>query len=124
MTQVEVTASRPSGPAASATPSPQPQPARIGGDVTAPSLLTQVKPAYPAAARAQQIQGTVQLLAVIGTDGRIASLQLDPSSSRGSIELVKAAMDAVRQWQYRPAMLNGQPIEFANTITVSFMLSD
>jgi protein TonB len=99
---------------------PPPSPLRIGGNVTAPTLLTAVKPQYPAAARAQGIQGFVQLLGVVDTTGQVVSLQPDPSHGSGNFFLVQAAMEAVRQWRYRPAMLNGQPIEFPTTITVNF----
>ena len=90
------------------------------GVVTAPNLLSQVKPQYPAAARAQGIQGFVQLLGVVDANGQVVSLQPDPSHGSGNFDLVQAAMEAARQWRYRPATLNGVPIEFPTTITVNF----
>jgi TonB family protein len=104
-------------------PAKSPPPQRIGGDFVQPRLLTQVKPVYPAGARALGVQDYVQLQAVIGRDGTIVSLQLDPSRvGIGNTDLNKAAVDAVQQWRYTPAMLNGQPIEMATTITVNFTL--
>ena len=99
---------------------PPPSPLRIGGNVTAPTLLSAPKPQYPAAARAQGIQGFVQLLGVVDASGQVVSLQPDPSHGSGNFSLVQAAMEAARQWRYRPATLNGQPIEFPTTITVNF----
>ena len=99
---------------------PPPSPLRIGGNITAPNLISQVKPQYPAAARAQGIQGFVQLLGVVDATGLVVALQPDPSHGSGNFSLVQAAMEAVRQWRYSPATLNGQPIEFPTTITVNF----
>jgi len=104
-----------------AVPRPPPTPpVRIGGSITAPSLISQVKPQYPAAAQAQGIQGFVQLLGVVDANGQVVSLQPDPSHGSGNFAMVQAAMDAVRQWRYRPALLNGAPIEFPMAITVNF----
>ena len=99
---------------------PPPSPLRIGGNITGPTLISLVKPQYPAAARAQGIQGFVQLLGVVDATGQVVSLQPNPSHGSGNFFLVQAAMEAVRQWRYRPAMLNGQPIEFPTTIQVNF----
>ena len=59
-------------------------------------------------------------MAVWATNGQVVSLQPDPSHGSGNFFLVQAAMEAARQWRYRPAFLNGQPIEFPTTITVNF----
>ena len=66
------------------------------------------------------IQGFVQLLGVVDANGQVVSLRPDPSHGSGNFALVQAAMEAVRQWRYRPATLNGAPIEFPTTITVNF----
>jgi len=120
-TVVNVRASR-----AAATPqntNSPPPPLRVGGEVAQPNLITQVKPQYPAGARASGVQDFVQLQAIIGKDGTLVSLQVDPiRPGTGNPELVKAAMDAVQQWRYTPGMLNGMPIEIATTITVNFEL--
>ena len=92
---------------------------RVGGLVQAAKLVKMAKPIYPANAEKQGIEGTVILRAVIGTSGQILSLApyngADPA-------LTKAAMDAVRQWQYQPTLLNGVPVEVATTITIVFRL--
>jgi len=120
--QIDVTAPRPTtAPALPVTPN---GPTRVGGDVSAPSLIYAPKPVYPPTARARQIQDVVVLQAVISSSGSVASLQVDPEQSIGSVPLVQAAMDAVRQWRYEPATLNGVPIEFPITVTVNFTLSD
>jgi TonB family protein len=104
-------------------PASRPLPKRIGGDIRPATLLTQSKPVYPASAFALGVQDYVQLQAVIGKDGTITSLQVDPNRvGMGNTDLNKAAMDAVQQWRYSPATLNGVPIEIATTITVNFTL--
>jgi TonB family protein len=121
-TQVIVRASR-SALAPNPNPANIPLPQRIGGDIKPAHLISQVKPQYPASARALGVQDYVQLQATIGRDGTIVSLQLDPNRvGMGNTDLNKAAMDAVQQWRYSPAMLNGMPIEMATTITVNFTL--
>jgi TonB family protein len=98
-------------------------PLRIGGEIIQPRLISQVQPAYPEAARDSGVQDFVQLQAVIGKDGTIVSVQVDPRrSSPGNPDLDKAAMAAVQQWRYSPAVLNGVPIEVTTTIRVNFTL--
>jgi TonB family protein len=116
-TNVVVTATRPSPASASATP------IRVGGDISAPNLISSPKPTYPPLARLAGIQGMVKLIGVIRTDGTVGSLSPE-SSAGGNPELIQAAMDAVKQWRYRPAMLNGVPIEVSTTIQVEFSLTD
>jgi protein TonB len=82
------------------------------------SLVSQVPPVYPAVARAARIQGTVVLSAVIAKDGTVENLSL----LSGHPLLVPAAMDAVKQWRYRPYTLNGQPVEVMTQIHVNFQL--
>ncbi len=81
-------------------------------------LINKVKPSYPEPARIARVQGTVNLQAIIGRDGRIRELQV----MNGHPFLVKAATDAVRQWVYRPTMLNGQPVEVITSVEVKFIL--
>jgi len=75
-----------------------------------------VEPIYPSDAKAAGIQGSVVLDAVIGKDGMISSLKL----VSGPPELTKAAWEAVKQWTYKPYLLNGDPIAVETTITVTF----
>lgn len=82
-------------------------------------LVHKVAPIYPDGARANRVQGTVRLRAVIGTDGRIH--ELNPIS--GPKELVGAAVGAVQQWRYRPYVMNNEPTEVQTEITVIFQLS-
>lgn len=81
-------------------------------------LIHRVQPNYPAPALAMRLSGTVRLRAVISTDGRVRELTL----LSGNPILVRAAMDAVRQWRYRPTLLDGQPVEVETLITVNFVL--
>lgn len=82
------------------------------------NLIRRVQPVYPALAISSRTQGTVQLRAVIGRDGKIRHLQvLD-----GHPLLVKAAVDAVSQWLYSPYHLNGQAVEVETQVTVNFVL--
>jgi len=81
-------------------------------------LIRKVQPAYPALARSARIQGTVVLQAVIGKQGTIEDLRV----LTGHPMLAPAAIDAVRQWRYRPYVLNGEPVEVETQITVNFSL--
>ena len=102
-------------------PPPKPvAPARIkqGGNVTAASIINQTKPVYPPLARQARIQGTVILHAIIDKDGNVAELQV----VSGHPLLVQAALDAVKQWRYKPTLLNGDPVEVDTTITVTFSM--
>lgn len=97
-----------------------PGPIRVGGNVQSANLLQQVRPLYPAALQAAGVEGTVLLEAVISKTGE--PITLTPQNTAVDPAFVSAAMDAVRQWRYQPAMLNGQPIEIITTITVDFKL--
>ncbi len=92
---------------------------RVGGGVAEANLLHKVQPVYPPLARSARVQGTVEFTAVISKEGRIENLQL----LRGHPLLVNAAREAILQWQYRPTMLNGEPVEVVTTITVNFTLA-
>jgi len=81
-------------------------------------LVTQVPPVYPPLARQARIQGPVVLKAVIAPDGSVESLEL----ISGHPLLVNAAMDAAKQWHYKPYLINGVPAEVQTTITVNFQL--
>jgi periplasmic protein TonB len=83
------------------------------------NLIYRVQPDYPQLARQARIQGTVLLRAVISREGRIENLQV----LSGHPMLVQAALAAVRQWRYRPYLLNDQPVEVETQVTVNFSLS-
>lgn len=83
------------------------------------NLVYRLQPAYPPLARQAGIHGTVVLQAVISRDGTIEKLQV----LSGHPMLVLAAVDAVRQWRYRPYVLNGEPVEVETQVTVNFVLS-
>jgi len=100
-------------------PAPTPKLVRVGGDIEQARLIREVKPAYPQIARAARVQGEVELEAIIGKDGRIKELSL----ISGHPLLVRAALNAVKQWAYKPTLLNGQPVEVETQIDVHFNLS-
>jgi protein TonB len=78
-----------------------------------------VQPVYPEEARSTRISGTVRLHVIIGREGRMKSLEI----ISGHPLLQQAALDAVRQWTYRPTLLNGEPVEIDTTIDVIFSLN-
>jgi protein TonB len=104
---------------APATPATPPR-VKVGGVVQAAKIVRQVMPVYPPLARQARISGTVRLEAVIGRDGVIQSLQV----MSGHPWLAHAALDAVRQWVYRPTLLNGEPVEVLTQIDVNFKLAE
>lgn len=82
------------------------------------NLLTKTIPIYPPAAKKAKIQGTVVLSAVISKDGNIENLQV----LSGPQELQQSAIDAVRQWRYKPYLLNGDPVEVKTTVNIVYNL--
>jgi protein TonB len=96
-----------------------PQRIRISQGVTKGLLIHRVEPSYPTLARAARVQGEVVLSAVIDANGQIQNLQL----VSGHPMLVPAALEAVKQWRYKPYLLNGTPVEVETTVTVIFSLS-
>ena len=107
-------------PAQSAAPAEQGTPARISvpANVTAASIISQTKPEYPPGARAKQLHGDVVLRAIIDKEGKISEVHV----LSGDDVLAKAAVEAVRQWRYKPMLSDGVPTEVETTITVSFSL--
>ena len=93
---------------------------RVGGNVQQANLIKQLKPLYPPLAKQARIQGTVRFNAIIGKDGTIQNLQM----VSGHPLLVPSAQEAVRQWVYRPTLLNGEPVEVQTQIDVNFTLSN
>ncbi len=101
---------------------PEPTPIkriRLAQRIVEANLIHDVTPTYPPEAGRARIEGTVVLLAVIGKDGRV----LDVRVESGLPILAQAAMDAVKQWCYRPYLLNGEPVEVDSRITINFTLS-
>ena len=80
--------------------------------------MTRVAPTYPMTAKQMHLQGSVQIQANISKDGNITDVKL----LSGDAVLGRAAMDAVRQWKYKPYVLNGEPIEIQTQVTVIFKL--
>jgi TonB family protein len=93
-------------------------PIRVGGDIQEPRRLRDVKPIYPTAALAAGISGAVIIEAVIARDGTVANARV----VQGVPELDGAALAAVRQWLYRPTMLNGQPAAVVVNVTMTFVV--
>ena len=98
---------------------PPPKRIRVGGSVQRANLIRQVRPVYPPLARQARIQGTVKLTAIIAKDGTIQKLEV----LSGHPLLIPSALSAVKQWRYRPTLLNGQPVEVVTQVDVNFTLS-
>ena len=102
--------------------SPRPQVSqqmRVSAGVAQGLLVRKVNPIYPPLARQARISGTVILRAIIGTDGSIENLTL----VSGHPMLAPAALDAVKQWKYKPYLLNGKPVKVDTQVQVNFALS-
>jgi protein TonB len=98
---------------------PPPQKLRISSGVAEANLIHRVLPQYPALARQARIEGMVKLQAVISKGGTIENLRV----ISGHKILAQAALDAVKQWRYKPTLLNGEPYEVETEISVVFTLS-
>ncbi len=96
-----------------------PERIQVDNEVQQANLVRQVKPPYPPLARQARIQGAVILEAIISRQGKVDQLRV----ISGHPLLVQAALDAVRQWKYRPTIRNGKSVEVVTTITVNFNLS-
>ena len=96
-----------------------PQRVRVSQGVSTGLLVRKVNPNYPPLARQARIQGTVVLQAEISKDGSIQNLRL----ISGHPMLAPAAIEAVKQWKYKPYLLNGEPVEVETTVQVNFTLS-
>jgi protein TonB len=100
-------------------PPPPPQaPVRVGGNIKAPQKVKDVKPVYPSIAQSARVQGVVIIEATIGPDGKVK----DAKVLRSIPLLDQAALDAVRQWEFTPTLLNGVPVPVIMTVTVNFTL--
>ena len=99
-------------------PPPPPAPKRVGGDLQAPALIHRVEPDYPGVAVSAKVSGTVILEATVNEAGAVTDVKL----LRSILLLDKAAIQAVQQWRYQPLILNGQPVPFILTVTLTFTL--
>ena len=91
---------------------------RVGGNVQSANLIKKVQPTYPDEAKSRHIQGTIQFNAIINEEGKIAELTF----TEGPLALYKSARDAVRQWVYKPTLLNGRPVSVVTRIDVNYEL--
>jgi TonB family protein len=113
-----------SAPGVPASSEPQllpPGTQRVGGNAMAANLVNSVRPIYPPLAKMARQQGTVRLQTLIGTDGSVQDVQVLPGAPP---LLVQAAVNAVKQWTYRPTVLNGAPVPVSTVVDVNFTLSD
>jgi protein TonB len=102
-------------------PPPMPTPpVRLRSGMKAPQRIVTVEPAYPAIARNARIQGVVILEAVLDAKGRVESVRV----LRSIPLLDQAAVDAVQQWRFTPALLNNEAVPVVMTVTVNFTLQD
>jgi protein TonB len=102
-----------------AKPAPPQEPVRIGSTIRQPLKIRNVDPVYPPIAQAARVQGLVIIEATLSPDGRISNARI----LRSIPLLDQAALEAVRQWEYTPTLLNGVPVPVIMTITVMFTLS-
>jgi protein TonB len=96
-----------------------PQRIKVSAGVQTGLLIRKVQPTYPPLAKQARISGSVVLQAVIGKDGTIQNLK----AVSGHPMLIQSALDAVRQWKYKPYYLNGEPVEVDTQVTVNFNLA-
>ncbi|MBV9183036.1 MAG: energy transducer TonB [Acidobacteria bacterium] len=106
-------------PVLASMPTPAPKRTRVPARIAEANLIYDVAPKYPPEAGRARIEGTVVLMAVIGKDGTVRDVQVES----GLPVLAQAAIDAVKQWRYRPYLLNGEPVEIDSQITINFNLS-
>ena len=100
-------------------PRPPPAPVRVGGSIKPPVKTKDVRPQYPPIAQSARVQGVVIIEATIGPGGKVQ----DARVLRSIPLLDQAALDAVRQWEFTPTLLNGVPVPVIMTVTVQFTLS-
>ena len=91
---------------------------RVGGKIRPPTKVKDVKPVYPDAARSGRVQGMVIVEATIGANGKV----IDAKVLRSVPMLDQAALDAVKQWEFTPTLLNGKPVPVVMTVTINFKL--
>jgi len=106
-------------PVLAKAPAPMPRRMRVPARIAEANLVYDVAPKYPPEAGRERIEGTVVLMAVIGKDGTVQDVRVQSGLS----VLAQAAIEAVKQWRYRPYLLNGEPVEVDSQITINFNLS-
>ena len=97
-----------------------PNAARVGGTIKAPAKIKDVRPVYPPVAQSARVQGVVIVEILVGEDGHVQAGRV----LRSIPLLDQAALDAVRQWEFAPTLLNGSAVPVVMTVTVNFVLSD
>ena len=112
-------------PAVTPTPAPaasaavaSAQSAKLGGQVHEATLVSRINPEYPSAARQARVEGTVVVLATVGKDGKVTAVR----AVSGPPLLQNMAVTSVREWVYKPATLNGAPIESETRVELKFTL--
>jgi len=91
---------------------------KVGGGIKPPTRVVHVNPVYPPDAKEAKVQGVVILEVLIGTDGKVEQAKI----LRSIPMLNQAAIDAVRQWEFTPTSVNGEPKKVIMTVTVNFTL--
>lgn len=117
-TRLEAVVSPSSEPVAAAQ-SDRPSRIRVGGGIQQTKLIKQVKPVYPADAKAEGVEGLVRLNVRIDKEGLVAETEVETSPDA---RLAEAAVEAVSQWVYAPTLLNGDPVEVLTVVDVNFTL--
>jgi periplasmic protein TonB len=115
----EMLNSAPSIPALAKSPAPPVKRVRVASRVVEANLIHDVPPQYPPEAGRARLEGAVVLMAVIGQDGSVKDVRVES----GLPILAQAAIDAVKQWRYKPYLIDGEPVEVDSRITINFTLS-
>jgi TonB family protein len=85
-----------------------------------PEIIEKVNPKYPEEAKKEGVQGKVIVEATLGTDGKVAKVKV---VNEADPRLAQAALDAVKQWRFKPMQKDGKPVEVKTTVTLSFRLN-
>jgi len=116
----EMPSSAPSVPVLAKSPVPTPvKRIRVASRVVEANLIHDVPPQYPPEAGRARLEGSVVLMAVIGQDGSVKDVRVES----GLPILAQAAIEAVKQWRYKPYLIDGEPVEVDSRITINFTLS-
>lgn len=114
--KADAVAARAKADAAAARAKARVAPLRVGGRIMPPRKIKDVQPMYPAVAQSARVSGAVTIEATIGPDGKV----IDAKVVRSNPLFDQAALDAVRQWEYLPTLLNGVPVPVLVTVTINF----
>jgi protein TonB len=106
------------GTSAGNAPKPILQTLNVSQGVSRGLLLKKVQPAYPRNALSMRVEGAVELTATISKEGDITHIKI----VSGDSQLTRAAAEAVKQWKYKPYLLNGEPVEIQTQVTINFKL--